>query len=178
MEVKEGIHGVGSNHWSAWTSAHPDPATEAALRAARIVRVHQPSTGFLTGDGITALAIIEPIHLVRHSGVWKCILGWELLREAQRVLQAPRLFPVCIHADTTIEELREYLIVEQVGVPLRHQMDGDELHSLVDTFLAVVKKNTHLFLQLGADQWTRIMGRRLRWLRYHTATAKVRKIDD
>jgi hypothetical protein len=151
----------------------PAPAIESALRAAGIVSIHRPSTGFLTAAGIMRLAMISPIHVIHKDNVWQCVLGWDLVREAREILAYPRMYPACIHADMSLEELKEYLIVERVGVPLRHQMSGRELKALANSFVAVIARNINLFVRLRVDQWARIMGRELRWLRYRKAEAKA-----
>ncbi|HUZ95744.1 MAG TPA: hypothetical protein VMU57_12615 [Edaphobacter sp.] len=151
----------------------PAPAIEAALRAAGIVKVHRPSTGFLTATGIARLAMISPIHVIRQDNVWHCILGWDLVREAREILPYPRMYPACICADMSLEELKESLIVERVGVPLRHQMSRQELNALAKSFLDVIARSVNLFERLGVDQWARIMGRKLRWLRYRRAKSKA-----
>jgi hypothetical protein len=78
----------------------------------------------------------------------------------------------------SLEELTEYLIVERVGVPLRHQMSRQELNTLAKSFLDVIARNVSLFVRLGVDQWARIMGRKLRWLRYRLAKSKDRADHD
>jgi len=153
----------------------PDSKIEEALRAAGIVRVHRPKTGSLNVRGIKLMGMIEPIYVVRRDHVWYCILGWDLLREAQSILPSPRLFLVSILADMSIEDLKDYLIIEQVAVPLRHQMAGKDLNSLANTYLDVIMKNIDLFARLSVDQWARLMGRGLRWLRYRMAAAKDRE---
>ena len=117
--------------------------------------------------------MITPIHVVQQDNVWHCILGWDLAREAREILTSPRLYPACIHADMSLEELKDYLIVERVGVPLRHQMSGQELNALAKSLLDVIMRNVNLFVRLGVDQWARIMGRKLRWLRYRLAISKA-----
>jgi hypothetical protein len=156
----------------------PHPAIEPALRKAGIDIIHRPSEAFLTEVGIRRRALIEPIHLVRCVGIWYCFLGWELLRDAQRVLREPRTLLVSIHADIDLEALPEYLMIEQVAVPLRHQISGKRLNARVCQDLEVLRNNSKLFLQLGADQLARIMGKQLRWLRYRMAAAKVSKNHD
>jgi hypothetical protein len=112
-------------------------------------------------------------HEIHKDNVWQCVLGWDLVREAREILAYPRMYPACIHADMSLEELKEYLIVERVGVPLRHQMSGRELKALANSFVAVIARNINLFVRLRVDQWARIMGRELRWLRYRKAEAKA-----
>lgn len=149
----------------------PDPAIELALRAAGIDRIHRPSTGFLDEEGILRLAMIQPIHLIRRDNTWFCILNWDLVREAQGILHAPRKLPVCVRLDITLEELQEYLTIEQIALSLRHQMSPHELYSFALTFLAVVNGSLKLFKHLKAEDWARLLGKSLRWLRTHTVAA-------
>jgi len=150
----------------------PDPSIEPALRSAGIDRIHRASTGFLAEGGIRLLARIEPIYLRRCDNNWYCYLGWDLVQEAQRVLPAPRRLPVCVYADMTPEETRDSMITEQIIVPLRHRITKKALNLRVSMMLNVVHVNTHLFAELGTDQWARVMDRTLRWLRYRIAESK------
>jgi hypothetical protein len=153
----------------------PDPLIEPALRSAGIDRINQSSTGFLAERGIHLLARIEPIYLRRCDSIWYCYLGWDLVREAQRVLPAPRILPVCIYADVAPEEARDFMIAEQVIVPMRHQISKRVLNSRACMILNVLRMNTHLFAELGTDQWARVMDRALRWLRYRFSDEKRSK---
>ena len=90
---------------------------------------------------------------------------------------------ICCHQVTSsryaaMEELKEYLIVERVGIPLRNQMSGRQLNALAMSFFDVITRNSNLFCRLGVDQWARIMGRTLRWLRYLRAKAKASACHD
>ncbi len=147
----------------------PDPAIEEALRALGIVAIYRPRTGFLTPAGLKRLAYLSPVHVIRRQDALYCILGWDLVCEARAVLEYPRLIPACIHADMPFEQLKEYVIVERVAVVLRHQMSGRELNSLAKSYLKVIARYSSVFQRLGVDQWARIMGRTLRWMRYRMA---------
>jgi predicted DNA-binding transcriptional regulator YafY len=152
----------------------PDPAIEAALRAAGIDRIRRPSRGFLAASGIRSLAMIEPIHVMRRCDRWYCLVGWDLLKEAQEILQAPRIFPVCVHDAVTPEDMRGYILSEQIALPVRHQMSSDALTGFIGTLLDVTRKNTSHFLRLKAGQWVSFIGRSLRWLRSYTTTWEKR----
>jgi len=152
----------------------PSPAIEAVLRAEGIVQIHRPSTGIAEIEGLRRLAFVEPIHVIRNDGRWVCLVHWELVEEAKTKLHSPKLFPVCVSADTSTEEIRDYLLTEQITVPIRHQMSGRQLASLASVVLALARRHTNLFVLRSREDWAKTMGRSLSWLK-HLMAAKSKK---
>jgi hypothetical protein len=50
-------------------------------------------------------------------------------------------------------------------------MSRHELYSFALTFLAVANRNLKLFKHLKAEDWARLLGKSLRWMRTHTVAA-------
>jgi len=154
----------------------PSPAIAAALRAEGIVQIHRPSTGIVEIEGLRRLARLEPIHVVRDGGRWVCIAHWDLVEEAKTKLHTPRLFLVCVSADISTEEMRDYILTEQITKPVRHQMSARQLASVTPMILSIARKHTNLFVQRSRKEWAKTIGRSLSWLK-HLMAAK-NKIDD
>jgi len=151
----------------------PSPAIEAVLRAEGIVQVHRPSTGIAEIEGLRRLALLEPIHVIRDDGRWVCIAHWELVEEAKSKLHSKTLFPVCVSADMSTEEMRHYILTEQITKPVRHQMSARQLASATPMMLSIARKHTDLFVQRSRREWAKTIGRSLSWLK-HLMAAKNR----
>jgi len=151
----------------------PSPAIEAVLRAEEIVQIHRPSTGVAEIEGLRKLALVEPIHVIRDGGHWVCHVHWELVEEAKAKLHSPKLFPVCVSADISTEEMRDYILTEQITKPVRDQMSARQLASAAPMILSVARKHTDLFVQRSRREWAKTIGRSLSWLK-HLMAAKNR----
>jgi hypothetical protein len=152
----------------------PSPAIEAALQAEGIVRIHRPSTGIVEIGGLRRLAFVQPIHVIREEGRWVCFVHWELVEEAKRKLHSPKVFPVCVSADINSEEIRDYVLTEQITVPIRHQMSGRQLASLAPRVLALARRHSNLFVLRSREDWAKAMGRSLSWLKHLMAAKSVK----
>jgi hypothetical protein len=152
----------------------PSPAIEAVLRTEEIVRIHRPSTGIAEIEGLRRLARLEPIHVVRDGGRWVCIAHWDLVEEAKTKLRSPKLFLVCVSADISTEEMRAYILTEQIIKTVRHQMSARQLASAAPMVLSIARKHTDLFVQRSRKEWAKTIGKSLSWLK-HLMAAKSRK---
>jgi len=146
---------------------------DRALNEAGINFVHPPLNDLLTEAALRRMAYREPIQVDQCDGYYRCFGGKQLLHDAQRVLHAPRIFPVLLWPRRALssEELVEEILVEEVILPIWHRIPPKQLRTFVMVALRIATRFRTSFQPHKKAEWAFLLNVAERSFRFNSKDA-------